>query len=189
MDRSPSTELNAAIRLRLENFELDLLRGELLDAEGRPGALRKQALDVLLALGANAGHVVSKAELMQRVWRDVVVTDDSLVQAVCDIRRVLGDREHRLVRTITRRGYRLVPSAPAPAIADSSAVDFKAAAPTVPFLAQRWKRWLPMAATLVLAVVGGASWWADSARASDAETAATVVLATATSLRNRSVVL
>jgi TolB-like protein len=45
---------------------------------------------------------------MQRVWPNVVVTEDSLVQAVGDIRRVLGDNAHQLLRTVPRHGYMLV---------------------------------------------------------------------------------
>ncbi|MDM0114375.1 winged helix-turn-helix domain-containing protein [Variovorax sp. J22R133] len=93
--------------LRLASFELDLRRGELRGPDGAPAELRKQALEVLLALATDVGHVVTKADLMQRVWPDDVVTEDSLVQAIADIRRVLGDNEHRLVRTVQRRGYLL----------------------------------------------------------------------------------
>ena len=86
-------------------FALDLARGELFDADGRPTELRAQALKVLLVLGEQAGQVVSKDELLNRVWAGVVVTEDSLVQAVGDIRRVLGDSAHQRLRTVPRRGY------------------------------------------------------------------------------------
>jgi TolB-like protein/tetratricopeptide (TPR) repeat protein len=71
--------------------------------------LRAQALKLLLLLGERAGQVVGKDELLRRVWGDVVVTEDSLVQAIGDIRRVLGDAKHERVRTVPRRGYLLVP--------------------------------------------------------------------------------
>ena len=64
---------------------------------------------MLLVLGARAGQVVSKDELMSRVWPDVVVGEGSLVQAIGDIRRVLGDTGHRVIRNVARRGYMLVP--------------------------------------------------------------------------------
>ncbi|MGH6608638.1 MAG: hypothetical protein ACRECQ_00120, partial [Burkholderiaceae bacterium] len=50
--------------------------------------------------------------LMSRVWPDVVVGEGSLVQAIGDIRRVLGDTGHRLIRNVARRGYMLVPEEP-----------------------------------------------------------------------------
>ena len=109
---TPSAWNEAANRLQLSGFVLDLNRGELLTAHDELAGLRKQALDVLLVLGARAGQVVSKDELMSRVWPDVVVGEGSLVQAIGDIRRVLGDTEHRLIRNVARRGYMLVPEGP-----------------------------------------------------------------------------
>ena len=109
---TPSAWNEAANRLELSGFVLDLNRGELLTPEDQLAGLRKQALDVLLVLGARAGQVVSKDELMSRVWPDVVVGEGSLVQAIGDIRRVLGDTGHRLIRNVARRGYMLVPEGP-----------------------------------------------------------------------------
>ncbi len=110
---TPSAWNEAANRLHLSGFVLDLNRGELLTSRDQPAELRKQALDVLLVLGARAGQVVSKDELMSRVWPDVVVGEGSLVQAIADIRRVLGDTGHRVIRNVARRGYMLVPEEPA----------------------------------------------------------------------------
>jgi TolB-like protein/DNA-binding winged helix-turn-helix (wHTH) protein len=117
MQREPDADLRMAQRLAWPDFVLDLGAGELFDAAGRPAELRAQALKVLLVLGERAGQVVGKDELMRRVWGDVVVTEDSLVQAVGDIRRVLGDAKHERVRTVPRRGYLLVPPATAPTAA------------------------------------------------------------------------
>ena len=128
MQREPSAELAAPDRLVWPGFVLDLQRGELLDKAGHPTELRAQALKVLLLLGERAGRVVGKAELMRCVWPDVVVTEDSLVQVIGDIRRVLGDAKHERVRTVPRRGYLLVPPAGA-ALPEA----------TLPALAARWR--------------------------------------------------
>ena len=103
----------AANRLQLGGFVLDLLAGELLNVDGGLAGLRKQALDVLLVLGRRSGQVVGKDELMSAVWPNVVVGEGSLTQAIADIRRALGDQDHRLVRNIARRGYMLVADAAA----------------------------------------------------------------------------
>ena len=103
------TEAFAASRVSLPGFILDVAAGELLTCDRQVAGLRKQALDVLLVLGANAGHVVTKDDLMRLVWRDVVVGDGSLTHAISDIRHVLRDKDHRLVRNVARRGYMLVP--------------------------------------------------------------------------------
>lgn len=114
MQREPSADLAAPDRLVWPGFVLDLARGELFDAAGGPTELRAQALRLLLVLGERAGQVVGKDELLRRVWGDVVVTEDSLVQAIGDIRRVLGDAKHERVRTVPRRGYLLMAPAGAP---------------------------------------------------------------------------
>jgi Transcriptional regulatory protein, C terminal len=51
---------------------------------------------------------VDKRELFEQIWPGVIVTDDSLVQAVKDIRNALGDDAHSVVQTVPRRGYRLI---------------------------------------------------------------------------------
>ena len=98
-------------RLQLGDQVLDLAAGELLTVDGQRAALRKQALSVLLLLGARAGRVVSKEELTQQVWPKVVVGEGSLTQAVVDIRRALRDHHRHFVRNVARRGYMLVPTA------------------------------------------------------------------------------
>jgi TolB-like protein/DNA-binding winged helix-turn-helix (wHTH) protein/Tfp pilus assembly protein PilF len=112
MNRVNSSEASTTTRLSLGHCTLDVAAGELLDAQGELAGLRRQALDVLLVLGRRAGQVVSKDELMSQVWPNVVVGEGSLTQAVADIRRVLGDDGHRLVRNVARRGYMLVPDEP-----------------------------------------------------------------------------
>src|SRR5262249_21395147 len=66
--------------------------------------LRPRSYDVLLHLARNAGRLVSKQELMDVVWKDVAVTDDSLVQCLMEIRRALGDAEE-VIETVRGRGY------------------------------------------------------------------------------------
>jgi len=110
MDERISTRVPAVRRLLLNGWVLDMAAGELLAADGGVAGLRRQALEVLLILGARPGQVVGKDELMRSVWPDVVVGDNSLSQAVADIRRVIGDPTREIVRTVARRGYMLVPA-------------------------------------------------------------------------------
>ncbi|MEO6033161.1 MAG: winged helix-turn-helix domain-containing protein [Burkholderiaceae bacterium] len=137
-------------RIQLGGFVLDLSQAELRSADHHLSALRKQALEVLLVLGAHAGHVVNKGELMSRVWPNVVVGEDSLAQAIAEIRRVLGDGEHRLVRTVARRGYMLVPE-----------TSHDAAGPTPPSSADRpaprrhWGWAAAVSFGVIAAVAGG----------------------------------
>jgi TolB-like protein/DNA-binding winged helix-turn-helix (wHTH) protein/Flp pilus assembly protein TadD len=117
MLRDTPTALAPVECIAIGGHTLDLARGELLDAQGHPAGLRAQALKVLLVLGERLGQVVGKDELMRRVWGEVVVTEDSLVQAVGDIRRVLGAVGAEQLRTVPRRGHLLVATEPLPAAA------------------------------------------------------------------------
>jgi TolB-like protein/DNA-binding winged helix-turn-helix (wHTH) protein len=158
MQREPNADLATLDRLVWPCHVLDLGRGELLDAQGRPTELRAQALKVLLILGERVGQVVAKDELLRRVWGDVVVTEDSLVQAIGDIRRVLGDSKHERVRTVPRRGYLLAAEgqealAPVPRTSRDAAP--QPGAPAGPSLRLLMAAWLGVASLLLAAFVAG----------------------------------
>ena len=101
-----------AVLIALHGHVIDVRRQELRDASGAVKELRPQAFAVLLLLARHAGRPVLKEEFMRHVWGSTQVTDDSLVQAIGDIRRALGDGEHRIVKTVPRRGYLMVPEVP-----------------------------------------------------------------------------
>src|SRR6266542_4378473 len=88
---------------RFLDFALDLKR-QLLVHGAEQIRLRPRTYDVLVYLVTHAGRVVGKAELMESVWKDVAVTDDSLVQSLMEIRRALGQAEG-IVKTVRGRGY------------------------------------------------------------------------------------
>jgi DNA-binding winged helix-turn-helix (wHTH) protein len=77
---------------------------------GQVVPLGPRAFDLLWDLLDNAGRVVGKEELFERVWRGVAVTDNALTRAVKELRDAIGDdaRAPRYVETIPRRGYRFV---------------------------------------------------------------------------------
>jgi len=87
---------------------VDLARELLLDGRGEMVPLRPRAWLVLRLLAYRAGRLVSKDEILDEVWSDCEVTEDSLVQAIGDIRRALGDAGRSSLRTLPRRGYMLV---------------------------------------------------------------------------------
>ncbi len=103
-----ATNLPKRDRLAFAGFVLDLHARTLRAPDGAAVELRPQAYAVLEQLARRAGSLVTKAELMEAVWPKVVVTDDSLVQAVGDLRHALGDAGRDAVRTVPRRGYMLV---------------------------------------------------------------------------------
>jgi TolB-like protein len=127
--------------LDLGGFRLDLAAGELRGPDGALAPLRRQALAVLLALGREAGHVVSKDRLMAEVWPGVVVGEGSLTQAVADIRRALGEPGHQLLRNVARRGYLLGVEAAASAGAEAPPLSI-AVMPLLPEGMPADERWL-----------------------------------------------
>ena len=97
-------------RLAFGRFVLDLERGSLHSGE-REIPLRPKTWAVLRHLAENPERLVSKDELFESVWPGSVVTDDTLVQSIGELRRALGDEGARLIVTVPRRGYRFVPAA------------------------------------------------------------------------------
>src|SRR6185503_15189843 len=87
-----------------DEFTLDLTRGCLLHGQEEI-KLRPKSFEVLKYLVENNGRLISKDELIQAVWVDTAVTDDSLVKCLKDIRRALKDDVQQIVKTVPRRGY------------------------------------------------------------------------------------
>src|SRR5262245_41105260 len=88
----------------LGKFVLDLRRG-CLRMDDREIELRPKSFEVLCYLVESAGRLVPKDEIIEAVWPNVTVTDESLTRCVSDIRLALEDTGQSLIRTVTRRGY------------------------------------------------------------------------------------
>jgi DNA-binding winged helix-turn-helix (wHTH) protein/tetratricopeptide (TPR) repeat protein len=91
--------------LRFAGFELNQQRAELRGPDGETIRLRPKPFAMLHVLAANAGRIVSKQELMEAVWPNVYVGEDSLFQCIREIRTALGDDERRLIKMVSGRGY------------------------------------------------------------------------------------
>ena len=115
--------------LRIGDWFVNPLSGEIARGEERV-RLEARTMRLLLRLAATPGEVVSIDALLDQVWSGVVVTPDSVYQAVAALRRLLGDdaKQPAYIVTVPRLGYRLVapveplsdaPPAPRPARAGS----------------------------------------------------------------------
>jgi DNA-binding winged helix-turn-helix (wHTH) protein len=90
--------------LEFGRFRILLRRRELF-ADGVPVKLGTRAFDLLMVLVEAEGSLVTKAELLDRVWPGIVVIDDNLKMQISKLREALaGDGD--LVRTEFGRGYR-----------------------------------------------------------------------------------
>ncbi len=78
--------------------------------DGRELPLIPRYFDLLVLLVERRNEAVTRNEILDAVWSDVIVTDGALSQAVRILRRTLGDdpREPRFIRTVSRHGYRFV---------------------------------------------------------------------------------
>ena len=86
--------------------------GTLTDAADQDIALRPQSLEVLKVLAEHPGELVNREDLISIVWGNISVTDDSLIQCIADIRKTIGDSDHKIIRTVPKKGYKLVPNPP-----------------------------------------------------------------------------
>ena len=72
--------------------------------------LELKVMDVLVCLAERAGEVVTRIEIVDRVWATEFIADNTLTHAINEIRTALGDdaRNPTFIETIHRRGYRLM---------------------------------------------------------------------------------
>lgn len=102
---------------RFAGFELDPERAELRGPDGMAIRLRPKALEMLQLFAANAGRVLSKEELMEAVWPNVHVGEDSLFQCIREIRTALGDDRRQTIKLVSGRGYLFAAELSVPAVA------------------------------------------------------------------------
>jgi predicted ATPase/DNA-binding winged helix-turn-helix (wHTH) protein len=106
MDRLHDAAATLPARLLFGRFELQPFERRLL-VDGIEATLGGRAFDVLLILAEHMGLLVSRNELIDRVWSGLVVEENNLSVQVHALRRVLGTD---VVVTVPGRGYRLVTS-------------------------------------------------------------------------------
>ncbi len=95
---------SSPVTYRFGAFSLDVARGAVFKGDEEI-KLRPKVYETLKYLVENPGRLIGKQELMQAVWPDAFVTDDSLVQCTVELRRALDDGDQQLLKTVPRRGY------------------------------------------------------------------------------------
>lgn len=87
-----------------DDLAIDPVRGCLM-RDGRPVHLRPLSYEVLKYLVENRGRLISKDELVGKIWEGRAVTDGSVAKCVEDVRIALGVEGRGFVRTVRGRGY------------------------------------------------------------------------------------
>ena len=94
---------------RFGDFVLDGSQRRLLRS-GEDVYLPPKTFELLLHLLQNRGRVLTKDELLEAVWPDVNVVENTLAQRIREIREALGDGTHgaRFIKTVPRVGYQFI---------------------------------------------------------------------------------
>lgn len=141
---SPATASRRSLK-HFDDFVLDPNRGTLSRGD-EPLKLRPRTFQLLSYFIAHPQRLCSKNELIEAVWGPVEVTDDALTQCVVELRRVLGDDERIVLKTVPRRGYMLDV-----AVREERAQPLAAATATESTAGTRWwQASLPLAAVAIL---------------------------------------
>jgi Tol biopolymer transport system component/DNA-binding winged helix-turn-helix (wHTH) protein len=85
-------------------------QNKLLLKDERPVQLKPKVFDTLLVLVEGKGNVLTKDDLMGKIWAETAVEENNLQQNISLLRKILGDTEEgeQYIETIPRRGYRFV---------------------------------------------------------------------------------
>jgi DNA-binding winged helix-turn-helix (wHTH) protein/pimeloyl-ACP methyl ester carboxylesterase len=91
------------------NFRLEVRERRLL-RDGHPIPLTTKVFDTLTVLIARSGRLLTKDELMQRIWPDTVVEENNLNHNISVLRRALGEQPSgpHFIETVPRVGYRFI---------------------------------------------------------------------------------
>jgi DNA-binding winged helix-turn-helix (wHTH) protein len=91
------------------DFRLDVTERILFGEKGAV-SLTPKAFDTLLVLVENSGHVLSKDELMAKIWPDSFVEENNLAQNISALRKALGEDGggQKFIETVPKRGYRFI---------------------------------------------------------------------------------
>jgi Tol biopolymer transport system component/DNA-binding winged helix-turn-helix (wHTH) protein len=186
--RIPQSPPPPQTRVRIGTHTVDLSAREVIDAAGTHTRITAKAQGVITELAINPGQVLSRDELLDRVWTGAFPTGDVLTQAVTSLRKVFGDDAEapRYIETISKSGYRLIApvqwlppdarvphgvAAPEATVAEAATLSVPAAVAVAATSTAPWRRPGLWIAALMLVLVAAFLWrtqdrgvWADSGR-------------------------
>jgi TolB-like protein/Flp pilus assembly protein TadD len=121
--------------IAFDEFELDLGRSEL-RRNGQPVAIEPQVFDLIAYFAANPGEILTRDDLIGAVWGGRIISESTISTRINAVRNVLGDDgvAQRIIRTISRRGFRFESKTSASIGPDSVALPDKPSIAVLPFL-------------------------------------------------------
>jgi len=144
------TPAEPAIRYRVGNLEIDPSQRRIA-RNGESIHPRQRVFRLLMYLMENRGRVVSKEELVARVWDDAALSDSVLYKTVLELRRVVEENpeEPALIKTVPKAGYQFT------GVVQEERTDPSAAAPAVPGGTRRWTWRAAALAVAGIAILAG----------------------------------
>lgn len=102
-------ETNSNNTFSFGDFALSGARRSLLK-NGETVSLNSKTLDLLLVLVENHGQVLSKNELLEKVWENQFVEENNLSVQIAALRKIFGEKkgEHQFIATIPGKGYKFI---------------------------------------------------------------------------------
>ena len=127
-------------------FRLDTVE-HALSRDGRRLPLTPKVYDVLRLLVENAGHLVEKERLLQKVWPNTFVEEGALNRSISVLRKTLGETgADKYIETVPKRGYRFVATVTSVSVGDARALPVRMHA--------GWQPSSLLAALVLVALVG-----------------------------------
>jgi TolB-like protein len=105
--RNAGLSFGASLIYRFDGFELDPGKFELRE-HGAAKHLEPQVLSLLILLASNADRLVSKDEIIEKIWGGRIVSEAAVASRIKAARQALGDdgKEQRFIRTVHGKGFR-----------------------------------------------------------------------------------
>jgi len=154
---SELAEISRPYKYRFGEFELAPGQGALWRDGARVPVMPKP-IAVLTVLVESAGQIVSKEELLDRVWNGAAIEDNNVTQTISTLRKILGEKrgENRFIVTEPGNGYRFVARVTRIDTVPVALVE-PAVAPAPSFV--RGRRKVLVAAVALLCLAAGAALW------------------------------
>jgi len=105
--------LEIQVLYEFDRYRLDPADHSLL-CDGKPVSLTPKSFEILVILIQNSGRLLTKDELMKRVWPDSFVEEANLTVNISALRKALGETSdnQQFIETVPKLGYRFVAQPP-----------------------------------------------------------------------------
>jgi DNA-binding winged helix-turn-helix (wHTH) protein/tetratricopeptide (TPR) repeat protein len=164
-------------------------REHLLLCEGKPVSLSPKSFEILIVLLQSNGRLLTKDELIQKVWPDSFVEESNLTVNISALRRALGETtaEQQFIETVPRRGYRFIAlvterHVDGKSVRSEQAALLRSVSPPLPpfFAVLRSNRWWPFVGLILIAAMVAVLVSSRSAKLTDKDTVVLADFANAT---------